>query len=88
MARKLKPSTPSSDEKVYGLIAYLSVLCIIPLVFRRDNEFVLFHAKQGLVLFLLQVLFFIFHIILGDWILRWGLFLCGIAAFFWYCECS
>ncbi|MFH0839503.1 MAG: hypothetical protein V1883_00610 [Candidatus Omnitrophota bacterium] len=38
------------DGKVFALMAYLGILCLIPLVVKKDNKFVLFHGKQGLVL--------------------------------------
>jgi len=58
-----------------------SILCIIPLVFKKDNPFVLKHSKQGLILFLGEVAVFIIHIILGYWILRLGMFIFGVFSF-------
>jgi uncharacterized membrane protein len=52
------------EGKIFALMSYLSVLCIIPLVFKKDNRFVLFHAKQGLVIFIAEVAFFILSIII------------------------
>lgn len=40
----------TSDEKILGAIAYLSLLCLIPLLGKRNSDFAQFHAKQGLVL--------------------------------------
>ena len=40
------------EGKIFAILSYLSILCIIPLVFKRDNHFVLSHGKQGLVLFI------------------------------------
>lgn len=79
-----KPGNPKSDEaeilegKIFALLSYLSVLCIIPLVFKKDNKFALFHGRQGLVIFVGQVAIFIVSIILGPWILKLGMFLLGI----------
>ncbi|MCK4883162.1 MAG: hypothetical protein KAS92_09075, partial [Candidatus Omnitrophica bacterium] len=53
------------EGKVFAILSYLSILCIIPLVFKKDNPFVLKHGKQGLILFLGEVAVFILHIILG-----------------------
>jgi uncharacterized membrane protein len=44
-------------------ISYISLLCILSLVFKKDNKFALHHAKQGLVLFALEVSIFILSII-------------------------
>jgi len=50
------------EGKMYALLAYLSILCIIPLIFRKNNPFVLAHGKQGLVLFVAEVGVFILSI--------------------------
>ncbi|HQP10389.1 MAG TPA: hypothetical protein PKV41_03285 [Candidatus Omnitrophota bacterium] len=69
------------EGKIFAMLSYLSILCIIPLVFKKDNPFVLKHGKQGLVLFLGEVAVFIVHIILGLWILRLGMFVLGVISF-------
>ena len=43
------------EGKIYAVIGYLGILCIIPLLLKRDNKFALFHGKQGLVLFFGEV---------------------------------
>ena len=69
------------EGKVFAILAYLSILCIVPLVLKKDNAFVLKHGKQGLVLFLGEVAAFIVHIILGQWILKLGMFVFGVLSF-------
>ena len=69
------------DGKIFAILSYLSILCILPLLFKKDNPFVLKHAKQGLILFLGEVAVFIVHIILGQWILRLGIFILGVLSF-------
>ncbi len=44
-----------SEGKFFALIGYVSVLCLVPLILKRDNKFAVFHGKQGLVLFILEV---------------------------------
>ena len=74
-----------SEGKMFALLSYLSILCIIPLVFKKDNDFVLSHGKQGLVLFIGEVMVFVMSV-LFEWIFRplvfiFGVFsLCGIVA--------
>ena len=79
------PYLPDESEivegKPFALLSYLSILCIIPLVLKKDNDFVLKHAKQGLVIFVGEVAVFIVHIILGSWILRLGMFILGVMSF-------
>ncbi len=69
------------EGKIFAVLSYLSILCIIPLVFKKENPFVLRHGKQGLVIFLGEVAVFIIHIVLGDWILRLGIFVFGVISF-------
>ncbi len=66
------------EGKVFAILSYLSIFCIIPLVFKKDNKFALVHGKQGLVIFIAEVAVFIAHIVLGMWILRLGTFLLGV----------
>ncbi|UCH12145.1 MAG: hypothetical protein JSW18_04835 [Candidatus Omnitrophota bacterium] len=44
------------EGKVYAILAYIGILCLIPLLIKKDNKFALFHAKQGLVLFIAEVI--------------------------------
>lgn len=65
------------EGKVYAILSYLSILCIIPLVLKKDNPFVLSHGKQGLVIFVGQVAVFILSIVCPG-IMKLGLFILGI----------
>ncbi|NMB92362.1 MAG: hypothetical protein GYA31_01925 [Parcubacteria group bacterium] len=65
------PATPATaetkkpnDNMIMGIISYLSFLCFIPLFTKKDNEFVYFHAKQGLVLFILEIIVYVLSRIL------------------------
>ena len=57
-----------TDGKMYAVLAYLSILCIIPLIVKKKNPFVLAHGKQGLVLFVAEAGTFILSIVIP-----WGL---------------
>lgn len=51
---------PSQDKelqegRIYAVIGYLGILCLVPLLVKKDNKFALFHSKQGLVLFIGEV---------------------------------
>lgn len=48
-----KTRLTTNDERLYGALSYAYVLVFIPLLFKKDSEFVKFHAKQGLVLFII-----------------------------------
>lgn len=44
------------QNKLWAVIAYLGVLCLIPLLAKRDSAYAQYHAKQGLVLFVAGIL--------------------------------
>ncbi len=68
------------EGKVFAIIAYLTILCLIPLLLKKDNKFALYHAKQGLVLYIADVAIVIINIIpvLGQFIFVLGWLACGI----------
>ena len=49
-------SKKEEDNKLMGILSYIGVLCLIPLLTKKDDTFVFFHAKQGVVLFIAEVL--------------------------------
>ena len=51
------------EGQFFAIISYVSFLCIITFVLKKDNQFALYHAKQGLVLFVMEVAAFILSII-------------------------
>ena len=51
------------EGKFFAVISYISFLCIITLLLKKENKFALFHAKQGLVIFVAEVVVFIVSII-------------------------
>jgi uncharacterized membrane protein len=64
------------EGKFFAVISYISFLCIVSLVLKKNSKFALYHAKQGLVLFVFEVACFILSIIpLIGWLI--GIF--GIA---------
>lgn len=51
------PDDLTNDESRLGaLIAYIPFLCFIPLLNMRENKQALFHARQGTILFLIELL--------------------------------
>ena len=47
------------EGKIFALLAYLGILCLVPLLAKKDNKFAYYHAKQGLVLFIAEVILFL-----------------------------
>ena len=83
--RSLQFNSPEDPQilegKSFAVLSYLSILCIIPLILKKDNAFVLSHSKQGLVIFIAQVAVMIVSILLGQWVFRLGMFVLWIFAF-------
>ena len=49
-----------SDQSLFmGLLCYLGILVIIPLLASKKNPFVKFHIKQGLVLFICEAVLWV-----------------------------
>ncbi len=46
-------------NKVYGILAYLGILVLIPIFVGKDSPFTRYHANQGLNLLILEIIFFI-----------------------------
>jgi uncharacterized membrane protein len=63
---ELKPKSADSDiqaNKTAAALSYLWLLALVILFLKRDSKFAQFHAKQGLILFILEVVaWFIFFI--------------------------
>ena len=66
------------DGKFFAVISYVSFLCVITLILKKNNKFALYHARQGLVLFVMEVAAFILSIIP---ILGWLIGVFGYALF-------
>jgi len=68
------------EGKAYAILSYLWILCLIPLILKKDNKFALFHAKQGLILFIGELVVGFIGIIpfIGWMILFIGTFIFGI----------
>jgi len=47
------------EEKIWGALSYLWILSLVALAARKDNDFVRFHANQGVFLFVLSFIGFI-----------------------------
>ena len=74
----------TKEGKIYALMGYLSILCLIPLTLKKDNKFALYHAKQGLVLFIAELALIIIGILpfVGWLISMLGSFLCALISIY------
>ncbi|MEK7498658.1 MAG: hypothetical protein AAB611_02235 [Patescibacteria group bacterium] len=62
MAPQLSSSV--DNRRTLAIISYLSLLVIVPLIIAKDDVFVKFHAKQGLVLVIFEMIPWAFSILL------------------------
>ena len=67
------------EAKPYALLSYCFILCIIPLIRKKDDTFVRFHARQGLALFLCEMAVFIVSIVF-TFLMKPALFIFGVFA--------
>ena len=63
-------TTGGLGSRVKAALSYLGVLCFVPLILNGDDEFVYFHAKQGLVIWIWGILaIFALHLPgVGKWL--------------------
>jgi len=62
--------TPKKEQSnIMAILSYIGFLCLIPILMKEKDEFVSFHARQGLVLFIGE---------LATWIIV------GIVPFLWF----
>jgi len=61
----MPPLAMDHNDTLYGVLSYLGILVVIPLFIRNKSEFAKFHTKQGLVLFLFEIVVSV----AGQWIL-------------------
>lgn len=54
-----QPVAPSDNTTLMGILAYLGPLLLIPYLTAKDNAFVRFHLKQGIVLCAIYVALYI-----------------------------
>ncbi|MBI2798664.1 DUF4870 domain-containing protein [Candidatus Saccharibacteria bacterium] len=67
----------SSNDTLMGVLAYLGVLCLIPLLGAKDDAFAQYHAKQGVNLLLLEVV-----IVAAQWVIGLGGLFIGLGFIF------
>jgi uncharacterized membrane protein len=73
MAQVSKVVTASKDDveknKVFAVLAYLGILVLVPLLAAKDSPFAKFHANQGLLLLIIEVVLgFVLPIIQGAFV--------------------
>lgn len=70
------------EGKFFAAIGYIFVLCFVPLILKKGNEFAQFHGRQGLVLFIFELAAAIVKSIpvIGDVVFSFAYVVLGIAS--------
>ncbi|MFA5778200.1 MAG: hypothetical protein WC870_01795 [Candidatus Paceibacterota bacterium] len=50
------PSSKKGNQTIMGVLAYLGILILVPFFMAKENPFVKFHIKQGLVLVVIELI--------------------------------
>lgn len=62
----MRKKTENGEAKtLLALMSYVPFLCFVPLFTEKEDEFVHFHAKQGFLIFVIEVMGFIFFFALN-----------------------
>jgi uncharacterized membrane protein len=56
------------DTRVFAGLSYLFCLFIVPWIAKRDNKFVMFHVRQGVVLFIAELVAIVILWLLGNFL--------------------
>jgi uncharacterized membrane protein len=59
----VRTSNAPEQDRYTAALSYVWILCLYPLLFKRHSSFIQFHAKQGLALFILEVISFLFLVL-------------------------
>ncbi len=68
----------SSDRTLMVALSYLWILALIPLLTKKDDREVQWHAKNGLVILATEIIFWLLFVILGLVMPRGFGFGCGV----------
>jgi uncharacterized membrane protein len=53
------PEGNNDTTMIMGILAYLGPLVIVPFLVAKDNNFVRFHVKQGMILFAIEMILYV-----------------------------
>ena len=93
MAQAMKVPSVASDERLWAALSYIPMVALISLMVKPKSSFVHLHGRQGLLLFVIVLLwlflsFFLYvilpvEVVIFFWsLLQLGLFLVGVYSFY------
>ena len=51
------------ENKAIAAIGYISILCLVPLLMKKDSPYAQFHGKQGMVLFIASIILMVANVV-------------------------
>lgn len=63
------------ENKGITILSYIGILCLVPLLAKKDSKYAQYHAKQGLVLFIAEL---ITWILVAIPVLGWIIYIVGM----------
>ena len=58
-----EPKKEGGSDNTIAVLSYLGILFLVPMLASKDNEFAQYHAKQGLTLFIAEIVTWVVFII-------------------------
>jgi len=55
-SKKISTNPDVETNKNIAALSYIWILCLVPLLGKKNSEFAQFHAKQGLILFIIELI--------------------------------
>lgn len=54
---------PSGEQMLFSVLSYIPILNLIPLLIKRDDDYVHFHAKQGLIILFAWIIIWVISMV-------------------------
>jgi uncharacterized membrane protein len=67
------PAKAGGDDNLMAALSYISIISVVMLFVKKDSDYVQFHAKQGTVLFVGEVVIWVLNMFTWFLFFIWGL---------------
>ena len=72
-AQPAAPAKAGGDDNLMAALSYISFVSVVMLFVKKDSDYVQFHAKQGVVLFVGEVVIWVLNMFTWFLFFIWGL---------------
>lgn len=59
----IPPQKDMQEDRLFAAIGYLGILCLVPLLLKKESKFAQHHGKQGLIILLVWLALWVGNII-------------------------